>query len=79
MPDPFGGDEYPLKVEQIWSLMSSITRFGAENLEVRGIKVDTEEKYEAVVLKINEMKGCSSKDDKPIGKDFRGARVDCSA
>jgi hypothetical protein len=68
MPDPFGGDEYPLKVEQVWSLISSITRFGAENLEVRKIKVDTREIPEGVALKIDEMKGCSSNDDKPIGK-----------
>lgn len=68
MPDPFGGDEYPLKVEQVWSLISSITRFGGENLDVRRIEVRTEDKYEGLVLKIDEMRGCSAKDEKPIGK-----------
>lgn len=70
MPDPFGGDEYPLKVEQIWSLMTSITRFGHDNLEVRHIEVNTEEKHEEVVLKIDEIQGCSCQADKPIGTDF---------
>ena len=70
MPDPFGGDEYPLKVEQIWSLMTSITRFGSDNLEVHHIEVTTEEKHEGVTLKIDEMQGCSSQTDKPIGMNL---------